>query len=53
MVANYIRARISGESAIDRSDTRIDRQRRAIGVVLLIIFILLPALFILLSGYLF
>jgi hypothetical protein len=53
MVANYIRARISGESAIDRSDTRIDRQRRAIGVVLLILFILLPALFILLSGYLF
>ena len=53
MVANYIRARILGESAIDRSDTRIDRQPRVIGLVLFIIFILLPALFIVFSDYLF
>ena len=52
MLVRFVQARISGESAIDRSDTPIDRQRRIVGVVLLIIFILLPALFILFSGYL-
>jgi hypothetical protein len=51
MLANYIRARISRESAIDRSDTRIDRQRRIIGLILFLIFIGLPAAFILLWTY--
>ena len=46
MLANYIRGKVSGGSAIDNSDTRIDRQRRIIGLVLFIIFILLPALFL-------
>jgi hypothetical protein len=49
MVSNYITGRVPGESAIDRSDTRIDRQRRIIGLVLFIIFILLPASFLLLA----
>jgi hypothetical protein len=52
MLARFIGARVSGESAIDHSDTRIDRQRRIVGLVLLIIFLLLPALFILFSDYL-
>jgi hypothetical protein len=47
MVANYIRARISGESAIDNSDTPIDRQRRIIGLILFLIFFGLPAAFLL------
>ena len=46
MLTNYIRGRVSSESAIDNSDTRIDRQRRIIGLILFVIFILLPALFI-------
>ena len=48
MLPNYIRARIGGPSSIDRSDTRIDRQRRIIGLILFVIFIGLPAAFILL-----
>jgi hypothetical protein len=46
MLTNYIRGKVSSESAIDNSDTRIDRQRRIIGLILFVIFILLPALFI-------
>jgi hypothetical protein len=48
MFANYIRARIPSQSALDRSDTRIDRQRRLIGLILFVIFIGLPAVLILL-----
>lgn len=51
MVSDYITGRISGESSIDHSDTPIDRQRRIIGLVLFIIFILLPAAFLLLALY--
>jgi hypothetical protein len=50
MLTNYIRAKTSGESAIDNSDTRVDRQRRLIGLILFIIFILLPALFIIFAA---
>jgi hypothetical protein len=46
MFANYIRAKITGQS--DRSDTRIDRQRRIIGLILFVAFIGLPAVLILL-----
>jgi hypothetical protein len=46
-VANYIRVKITGQS--DRSDTRIDRQRRIIGLILFVVFIGLPAVLILLS----
>jgi hypothetical protein len=46
MFANYIRAKITGQS--DRSDTRIDRQRRIIGLILFVVFIGLPAVLILL-----
>jgi hypothetical protein len=51
MLANHIRARIAGQFALDRSDTRIDRQRRIIGLILFVIFIGLPAVFILLWTY--
>ena len=46
MLANYLRAKIAGASSIDRGDTRIDRQRRIIGLILFIIFIGLPAAFV-------
>ena len=51
MVGRFISARVSGESAIDRSDTRIDRQRRRVGLVLFVIFIGLPATFLLIWDY--
>jgi uncharacterized membrane protein len=51
MAANYISARIAGESTIDPSDTPIDRQRRIIGLVLFIVFIVMPALLLLLAMY--
>jgi hypothetical protein len=51
MLTRFIRARIGGPSAIDRSDTRIDRQRRVIGLILFAIFFGLPAAFLLLWTY--
>ncbi|HEY6207164.1 MAG TPA: hypothetical protein VIW21_13470 [Chthoniobacterales bacterium] len=49
MIANYIRAKITGES-VDPPD-RIDRQRQIVGLILFIIFIGLPAAFLLLWMY--
>ena len=50
MATNYARAKILAPG-LDNSDTRIDRQRRVIGLILFIIFIGLPAAFILLAIY--
>jgi len=50
LATRYTRAKIEAPG-LDNSDTRIDRQRRIVGLVLFIIFIGLPALVLLYYGY--
>jgi hypothetical protein len=51
MLANYVRATITGRSEIDNSETRIDAQRRIVELIVFLIVIGLPAAFILLWSY--
>jgi uncharacterized membrane protein YjfL (UPF0719 family) len=46
ILSRYIGAKLTAPG-LDRSDTRIDRQRRVIGLILFVIFIGLPAVFLL------
>ena len=50
IVSRYTRAKIVGPR-LDHSDTRIDRQRRVIGLILFVLFIGVPAAFLLLWDY--
>ena len=50
MVANLIRVKIE-DPGLDNNDTRIDRQRQIIGLILFIIFIGIPAAFLLVWIY--
>ena len=50
IVANLICLKIM-DPGVDNNDTRIDRQRQIIGLVLFIIFIGIPAAFVLLWIY--
>ena len=50
IASRYIGAKISAPG-LDNDDTPIDRQRRIIGLILFIIFIGLPAAFVLLFLY--
>ncbi len=50
IISRLLRAKIS-EPGLDNSDTPIDRQRRIVGLILFIIFIGLPAAFVLLFLY--
>ena len=50
IASRYTRAKILAPG-LDNSDTRIDRQRRIIGLILFIILIGLPAAFLLLWTY--
>ncbi len=50
IVSRYLTAKLTAPG-LDNSDTRIDRQRRAVGLVLFVIFIGLPAAFLLLWTY--
>jgi len=45
ILANLIRVKITAPG-LDNGDTRIDRQRRLVGLIMLIVFILLPAAFL-------
>ena len=50
IVSRYISAKLTAPG-LDNSDTRIDRQRRIVGLVMFIILIGLPAAFLLLWTY--
>ena len=50
IVANLIRVQIE-DPGVDNKDTRIDRQRQIIGLILFIIFIGIPAVFLLVWTY--
>lgn len=50
MISRYISAKLTAPG-LDNSDTRIDRQRRIVGLVLFVIFIGLPAAFLFICTY--
>lgn len=50
IVADLIRVKIE-DPGLDNNDTRIDRQRQIIGLILFIIFIGIPAAFLLVWIY--
>ena len=50
IVANLIRLHIE-DPGLDNNDTQIDRQRQVIGLILFVIFIGIPAAFLLLWIY--
>ena len=51
LACRYTRAKIAAHGIDDGTSTRIDRQRRIVGLVLFVVFIGLPALFLLLLIY--